>query len=236
MKQLYFAGLLLFLAACSQIPLECQEANDPYDRDYCILMDALENNVSSSCKLISNEHWQNWCYTDVAAHTQDHKVCDNLQEEEQEHCIKNVGIALSDEDLCTSIEGSQAGDECFGVIALELKDATLCSPIVGVDMKNRCFVDLAKEIEDYTLCKYVEQDTQRRDSCLFRVTLRTNLTEGCADIFVPATRNICYVNHAIKQLDKTICEEIGDEAMGRSCGAAVNLAKQKAKAEAAADE
>lgn len=232
MRQWLILGLLFFLVACSHIPVACQDVNDPYDRDYCILTTALEQNISSACDSISNEHWQTWCYTDVAANTKNVHTCDNLQLEEKEHCIKNVGIALFDEDLCAQIEGSAAGDECYSVIALEKKDATFCASIAGIDMKNKCFVGLAEDIDDYSLCKYIEQDVQRRDACLFRVTLKTNVTEGCADIFVPDTRDICYVNHAIKQLDKTICDGITDEKMAGSCRSAVKLAKDKAEAPA----
>lgn len=220
-------GLIVFVVACAQLPGDCSSVHDPYDRDYCVLTTALEQNLSSACSQVTNEHWQTWCYTDVASNLQDPSICKKISlQSSQEHCVKNIAIATQNVDLCEP--GSAAGDECFRTLGIDLQDANLCEQVVAVEQRNKCYVEIAELVDDYTLCKFVDDDIRRRDSCLFRVTLRMNATQGCGDIFVPETRDICFVNHAIKLVNSSICDKVGEAAMGSSCRAAVKLANERA--------
>lgn len=192
MRLVWLLGILL--VACAGEPT-----------DYLEL--AFSQNDSSHCANVEEQHLKNWCYTDIAANLQDASICDNLEGEFRNNCVKNIAVATQDAGLCSEISGL-AGDRCHLDLAIELQDASLCHDIES-ELGNECYNDLARSLDDYQLCLNIEDDVQQYDSCLLRVSLDEQDMTGCRPIYTQRIKDVCYMNHAIQQLDVDLCEEAG---------------------------
>lgn len=168
---------------------------------------AFSQNDSSYCDKVQEQHLKNWCYTDIAANLEEASICDNLEGEFRNNCIKNIAVATQDTQLCSEISGLP-GDRCYLDLAIELQDVNLCSDIES-ELRNECYNDLAKSLSDYQLCLNIEDDIQTYDSCLLRVSLDEQDIAGCRPIYTQRIKDVCYMNHAIQQLDEAICEDAG---------------------------
>ena len=212
-RWLAIIGLLLLITACSLQPSQ--------DNDQAILEQALAENNPALCSEITREHWITWCYSDIAANTQDKQVCDYLEGSFKENCIKTIALSTQDIELCQEIRGTGAGDACYNNFAREALNATICSDIESLRMKNDCFVFLARENKDYNTCLLVEEDQGLKENCLFRATLIEETNEGCALIESRALRDACYITYAANFGSPDDCDDVSTGQQG-ACEQAVN--------------
>jgi len=220
--------LLVLLVACSNVPRDCAEKTDFVDRDTCILTTAIAQNESAACSGIVNENWRIWCYSDIAVNTRAATVCEKIAAElPRAYCIKGVAEAAADVTLCLMINASAAGDECWRVLSVAT-NTSLCANVAELKQRNRCYDDLGRATLDYLHCSNIVQDTEKRDSCLLRIGLKTDSVEACDAILTPYTAEVCYINQAIQQLDETICARIASERVRSQCEGGVDLARQHA--------
>ena len=191
------------------------------DNDQSLLDEAFETNNYLLCSDISRAHWQQWCYSDIAANTSNVDVCDFMEGSFRANCIKNIAIATQDLGLCDDIRQTGAGDACYNNFARESGDESICSHIESLRMKNDCFVFLARENENYETCLFVEENQELKENCLFRATLISQTNEGCELIESRALRDACYITYAANFGSTADCEDVSSDQQ-ETCEQAVN--------------
>jgi hypothetical protein len=81
------------------------------------------------------------------------KKCAGIQENFKDDCLKNVGEASLDANVCYKVVDDSLKDKCFSSIAKGLKSPALCEN-VREDKRDQCYVSFAVD-GDYSVCEKI---------------------------------------------------------------------------------
>jgi len=116
-------------------------------------------------------------------------------------------------------------DDCYASMAVKLKDEKVCANISSSMKISQCKEQVSAQADPVGAC-LKKTTNEEKDSCLFQLTNRKDLTlglEACAKISCVsscnyvASRDYCYNNLGVSTLNKSVCEKVLNENMKNSC-------------------
>lgn len=206
-------ALMLALVACGTDP--CVEQGDS-----CRMSAALANLDARECTRIDSETIQSQCFSQVALAKNESTVCGNIKDSRiAAFCIAGVATARHDVATCRAIGIASARDACLYDLA-PLLNVSLCGDIAQSAYGDDCAYDLALVRNDATSCLNIDE-RGRQYKCILIVAADTNSTQTCSLITDAEWGAWCKINLAVKNKDRTICEEVRDVKRYSECLAAV---------------
>lgn len=143
-----------------------------------------------------------------------------------EQCITVFALRASDLSEC------EDNEKCMQMFAAShIED---CSSYNDVPLgKSLCLYSKAHLTKDYQVCNDLEYDSldtcmsqpdfdyeecyYNRSKCIWGISDIIENVDLCAKIEAPIERDICYLSHALKKEDNSICASIVDENSKKYC-------------------
>jgi hypothetical protein len=197
---IYSALVVVLLSGCldDEITSEALDKGDPslclahekdIDVDFCVRSVAKKTGDEKVCDEYFKDDIKNRadCYADIGGETGKLELCDQSgrisgHTEVKWDCYKDAGVKKEDPDICAKISDPEKKSECYGTLGQKMNRIDLCQEASkakkGNYMADGCFKTLAEKSNDPTLCKNIEYEPSR-DLCYLNIAVKTKNPNAC---------------------------------------------------------
>jgi len=194
---------------------ECQNISDIIRRENCIFSEALTQNNSQICALISgnirlNVYYRDSCLDQFSSSFTDPASCAlYFNEEKEDECFKSVAIKNSDVDTCKKISDELKQSNCINTVANALSDQSICKQITDQTVQQDCFKSFLEGNPDAAYCELI-LDIVIKKECYKDAGVASLNDEICDKILDLASdeQTTCYQEIAKETFDPLTCDKI----------------------------
>lgn len=182
---------------CSQLSLPDKKM-EILAKDNCYYYATLKEKDYSICGLISDVRIKNSCTLFIGQQTHDPKICDLVQNynNERDVCFMALAKYYKNTDYCRESGGFR--DDCLQVIAVANGAIELCDGVVGPyvddkfneEVRNRCRIAVFENFKDPSMC-LVMTDLSFRDYCWVEAAVILKDSSYCNVIVNKVSKTSC---------------------------------------------
>ena len=171
-----------------------------FELDLCIEDIAKDEDNIFICDRINKKSYQWACYSGFAQRRNDSSICDVIDGNSYHKiiCYEAISKKNMDPSMCEKMKDVPSErdgydyDVCYGNIATLKNDPSYCEKIIQDRAKGQCYSYFGFTTNDMSYCDILRKYEEGRHLLL----------------------NNCYIQHAIKKRDKSICEKVEKNILG----------------------
>ena len=165
--------------------LECKEDNQCATTCYCKVYE----------EQTSNNNLKDACVKNRAISEKNIDLCKDLFSlEEQNKCLKEIGIATNNVSVCLKIPrslsdlGGSTYSSCLMKISISTQNVSVCSLIYYLENDNACYLNYAIHFNDVSACELIRG---YNDNCFVAVASQTKDSKICEKVVDSRQKEIC---------------------------------------------
>ncbi len=176
----------------------CNQLNEGYSKEMCILGFSYNKKDKNICEQLSNASFLSYdCYLNIAKNTKDPHICESMQEGFNQECFFRVAIERKDKYLCK--KSGEQQEKCEAIVIDDLArrklDYMQCYEIKDYYQAADCVIYIAIKTKDDNLCSsLMEGFAHVYQDCYSRVAIEKNDLSLCEKSIGGSEHSACYTN------------------------------------------